>query len=767
MGKPNSERRKVTSRKCLRGNILKLRGLRKATNEAGGIIPLNSNVIPETSFPPNLLNKWKTIGRPSSTIHEKVNEVMVSTEVIPETEEQSSQRRESTAAVIYETVTPDETKNIAAGVDETKLITLSSSTGLSKKENVTFEDLLLSTAKAKPRKRNKRESISSSSSEEEESITPILMDSDNTDEFLDTLLEAEVEKEEDANDNYNNKENLNSTGNETENIELYNCINRVIENVFDGGETILVSVSPKSNFVFPNTISNPRLIFSEKNLYINERSIGFQMGILLYLDDTKNSDRINLTWKSKLVKRNMDENVKWVIVTQSSDVASYFIRFWQKELLHAVVLQYNLNSAKGFFRLFTADPQSIPNKCGYAVNLVNNQTCNSNIVVDYPKPLRKYVNCTFKVYTFADSIDEIKHNHTFNIIHNFLLKQITTHLHSKKLRNSKHHTDFIVIPSFLRYVKHGARCSTTFYSTKAMWTVPKPKRIPMIRVIGVIFDKAVWATIIISFIVTAIFWWLIVKYANKSVEDKCSFSVILLNTWELTLFGCVNNVPVLWATRFLVITYIACFIHIQAVLNSKIIEVLTVPQYEHGIQNLEELLESDLPIIAHPNVKKLVFDNNSIEMDVRYKKIQRLLTDFESVKDIQKILIDCIAKYKCAAFFSGEEQYLTDDVLKISNLINDNSLTGNFDAVLVYPLGSYISITFDKMLGAFFEGGIINDFTQKLEMGKFKFVSTETKTPLAIYNVYVLFIFLGIGYIVSVICFICEIVTKHYKRRKH
>ncbi|KAF5298285.1 hypothetical protein FQR65_LT09796 [Abscondita terminalis] len=66
-------------------------------------------------------------------------------------------------------------------------------------------------AKAKTRKRNKRESISSSSSEEE-SITPIIMDSDNTDEFLDTLLEAEVEEEEDANDNDNNKENLNSTG---------------------------------------------------------------------------------------------------------------------------------------------------------------------------------------------------------------------------------------------------------------------------------------------------------------------------------------------------------------------------------------------------------------------------------------------------------------------------------------------------------------------------------------------------------------------------
>ncbi|KAF5270045.1 hypothetical protein FQR65_LT05844 [Abscondita terminalis] len=188
--------------------------------------------------------------------------------------------------------------------------------------------------------------------------------------------------------------------------------------------------------------------------------------------------------------------------------------------------------------------------------------------------------------------------------------------------------------------------------TKAMWAVPKPKRIPMIRVIGVIFKKAVWAAIIMSFIVTAIFWWLIGKYANKSAEDKCAFSVILLNTWELTLFGCVNNVPVNWATRFLVITYIACFIHIQAVLSSKIIEVLAVPQYEHGIQNLEELLESDLPIMVHPKIRNFVFDNNSIEMDVRSKKIQRLLNDFESVKDIQKKkLIDSMAKSKCAAFF--------------------------------------------------------------------------------------------------------------------
>ncbi|KAF5284886.1 hypothetical protein FQR65_LT13378 [Abscondita terminalis] len=473
------------------------------------------------------------------------------------------------------------------------------------------------------------------------------------------------------------------------------------------------------------------------------------MGIILYLDATKNGDRIDRTWHSKLVQRNINANMKWVIITESSDIASYFIKLWYKEVLHVVVLQYNSNRDKRFFRIFTADPQALPNKCGTTLKLVNNQTCNSDIVVEYPKPLRKYRKCIFQIFSFADSVNEI-----------------TKHLNSNYVRNPQKVVNFIVFPSFLRYVAYGARCSTIFYSTKAMWAVPKPKRIPLIKVISLIFKKTVWATIIICFIVTAIFWWLIVKYSKQSVEDRCTFSTILINTWGLTLLGFVNRAPVLWTTRFLVITYIICFIHIQAVLNSKIVEVLTVPQYERGIRNLEELLESDLPIIVHPKIKTLVFGNNSIEMDLRYKKIQQLLSRFESIQDIKKVLMDCIGKSKCAAFFTGEEQYLTDSVLKISNLIYDNSLTGNFDTVLCYPSGSYISITFDKMLEAFFESGIMNDFTKKLEMGKSKIVSTNAKTPLTISNIYIVFIFLGIGFIVSAICFICEIVANHYKKRQ-
>ncbi|KAF5304446.1 hypothetical protein FQR65_LT07976 [Abscondita terminalis] len=314
--------------------------------------------------------------------------------------------------------------------------------------------------------------------------------------------------------------------------------------------------------------------------------------------------------------------------------------------------------------------------------------------------------------------------------------EITSHLHSNYEIYNSNHSYFIVTVSFLRYgYGYGIYCSSIYYSTNAMWAVPKPKQIPLIEAIGVIFKKTVWAAIIVSIILTSIVWWLIVKYEKKSEN----FSTILLNTWGLTLLGCVNNAPVIWATRFLVITYIIGFIHIQAVLNSKIVEVLTIPQYEHGIRKLEELLESDLPIIIHPYIQPYVFKKEDIEMDVRHNKVQQLLSNFTNPEGIERVVVDCLSKSECAAFFTGEELYLDNDVLEISNIINDNSLTGNFDSVLACELGSYISITFNKLVDAFVESGIMSEFTKKLETEKSSFVSKEPETPLDLEAIGVIF----------------------------
>ncbi|KAF5284888.1 hypothetical protein FQR65_LT13380 [Abscondita terminalis] len=525
-----------------------------------------------------------------------------------------------------------------------------------------------------------------------------------------------------------------------ENNELYNCVNRVIETIFKEEETIIFSISDSDNFVFSNTIANPRLIFSEKNLIKDESEVGFRIGMVLYVDGLENSKRIERIWYATLVINNISPNVKWFIITPRPDIASYFKQLWLRDVLHIVVLQYNLNSTERFLRIFTANPQAIPNKCGTVLNLVNNQTCDSNLVVEYPKPLRKYTNCTFKIMTSTElRKDKKQNNHTVKIIHNFLIKQISSQLDSNYARYSKTDRSMIISLTILRYEDTGILSSIIFYSAKAMWAVPKPKLIPLIKVIGIIFNKTVWTTIVLSFIVTATIWWLIVKYAKKYVKDKCSFTMILLNTWELTLFGCVNRIPVLWATRLLVISYIICFIHIQAVFNSKIVEVLTVPQYEHGIQNLEDLLDSGLEILVHPNVKYLVFVNSSNDGDVRYNKALQLLSELEYVEEITEVLSECIINSKCAAFFTGEEPYLNDEVLGISNIINDNALTGNFDAIVSYPGGSYISLSVNTIVEALVESGIMNNFIKKLEKTKFEF---ESEKPLTFDNLYAVFIFL-------------------------
>ncbi|KAF5286794.1 hypothetical protein FQR65_LT02212 [Abscondita terminalis] len=517
--------------------------------------------------------------------------------------------------------------------------------------------------------------------------------------------------------------------------DLHKCLNRVIKHVFTEDETLLIL--SLTSFNYSNGVTNPHILFSTEEFCSFKPFIYFKMGIVLHTNGTENiKENLHYLLKTKLINRNLNANVKWIIVTPRQSIRNYFIEFWNNGINNLVVLQYDLMNGDSSLQLYMSDPQAVPNNCGKDFNLLSKQSCYSKIIIEFPQILRKYTNCTFTYVSVSKFNDNSQVGY---VVSDFVMNQITNHLNSNFdniVKNDE--TQLMVGAHFLRYMDFKAS-STIFYCAKAIWAVPKPKRIPLVFVVKIMFKKSVWVLIALSFFLTAIVWWLFLKY--KNVNNECDFTLILLNVWETTLFGSVNRLPVLWILRLLILSYALYCIHTQAIFNSKIVEILTIPQYEHGIQNVDELAESNLKIVISRLTMESVFEIiYEFDTNHRYQKIYQLM---HPIKDdhIFKVFFDCISKDQCAAFFIGSESYLNKTIFEISHIIEDNSVIGS----MAYSFGTlrhnYLSLTFNKIVYNLVESGIIDHFVMSIK--KFEIVSLveEEPLPLTVDQLYIIFIF--------------------------
>ncbi|KAF5290384.1 hypothetical protein FQR65_LT11561 [Abscondita terminalis] len=527
---------------------------------------------------------------------------------------------------------------------------------------------------------------------------------------------------------------------ENANSELCNCIKRVVMHVYTEEETLLVVTSSvTSGYVFPNTIPNPRLLFDE--LESVDSSINFKMGIIFYTDATKSvKENIYLVYTSELVSNNYNANVKWVIITSRLNITDYFLELWKLGVTNFILLVNRSSTNTTYHQLYTSDVQAIPNNCGQTLGLVNEQECNLEITIEIPEVIRKYLNCPF---VFVNSSKMEKSTDLSYLVPQFLMTLLAKHLYANSThRNVNKENKVYVIPTYLRF-KGDRQVSAIFFSPKVIWAVPKPKQIPLTEVIKIIFKKTVWALIATSLLIIAIFWWLIAKYKNKCTNDHYDFTMILLDIWQSTILGSVNKVPVFWVLRFICISYIVYSIHIQAIINSKIVEILTIPQFERGIQNLEDLSQSNLQIIVEESLNFTIFEYRDLIVEDRYSKIYQLLC-FVPGDDFVEEFFDCIRKDLCAAMFLGIEDFLNNTFFEEAHTFHDNSLTGNLEYVLQVFYYNDLYLTLNKFVNVFVESGIVDQYVKNVT-NKSSLVLYETKepVPLTVDHIFIIIIFWG------------------------
>ncbi|KAF5272398.1 hypothetical protein FQR65_LT17410 [Abscondita terminalis] len=488
--------------------------------------------------------------------------------------------------------------------------------------------------------------------------------------------------------------------------ELDECISRVTETLFEEDDSLFVLSSVNESFVLPNNVRNTRLLFSiDKKVYFT-KTIYFKLGIVFHVDSIKdfNVQVVRFLFNSPLFYLSANPNVKWLIITSWQDFSKLFLDYWLNEIMNMVILVYNSNKNDTSLRLYTANPQAIPNRCGKALNMINEQNCKSKFTFEFPQALRKYTDCSITLEILKRQGHK---KHVADIKAQFFANLIISRLNPSPTVRSEGNGFFINF-DLMKNVEYYDSTSPLVYSGTAIWFVPKPRLISTVKVITAIFQKILWIFILFFFFITALVWWLIVKLKSKCIDSKHGFTLILLDMWGATLFGSVYKLPTIRALRFLVISYILYCIHIQALFTSKLLQSLTVPQYERAIKNVDDVSHSNLQVFASTQLKEAYYCNKN---DSLYKEICRSLMSVAGLT--YDDVCNCIKKYECVALYAGYEVYLSNSIFGFSQTFKDNSFTGSLHYTFNSLKWSYFTATIRKMTYMLLESGITNDFGKR------------------------------------------------------
>ncbi|KAF5301965.1 hypothetical protein FQA39_LY10535 [Lamprigera yunnana] len=244
-------------------------------------------------------------------------------------------------------------------------------------------------------------------------------------------------------------------------------------------------------------------------------------------------------------------------------------------------------------------------------------------------------------------------------------------------------------------------CTDPFLRNAYIWTVPPPRRINPMVVFKIVYKPFVWILILLTFLSTSIIWWFI-SYCTRTTN----FASALLNVYSLTLFGFISKIPTGLSLRVIFIAYVIYAIHIQSIFVSNLVKMLTIPQYEHGINNLEELVESDLPILIDKydmQLFKAKMPNNSLYTKVTNKF--RLVSYYEGLVAIrnQTTLEHNSVFVIFDVLYESVQEYKTK-----LNTIVDNELIGMEQRTYGTKYGSPYLLILNNIVNMLLESGLIN-----------------------------------------------------------
>ncbi|KAK4878842.1 hypothetical protein RN001_011348 [Aquatica leii] len=531
------------------------------------------------------------------------------------------------------------------------------------------------------------------------------------------------------------------------------CVQQSIKNIFGEDDTLLFIFDDVDRYIFSYNINNPSIIIdmSRENKFVNETSIGRQQNYVIH-SRSYNTLLLTLTklYVTKIWKNNKMPLRKVLFVTPifENETFSKVIRtYWSIKVLNLVILTYDLNEKNSTMRLMVSDPQAVQNQCQTKANLINTYSCNESNLIKFPRILRKYENCFLTIHSMVRWSNKYPSRLLFTTA--YILKTIREYLNMSI--TLKKETDAWLEEDLFRLVMN-------FYNE-----VPAPKRIPQMETLKLVFKQTVWIFILVSFILTSVMLWCIDKYAFPS--NQHSLGYYFLEVFSITILGITTSKRLLPFLQFIFISYAIYSIHIQAVFTGKLITLLTIPQFEHQIESLQELSDSNNSIVTY--ISTLCSDNPDKNDNKIYRKIKTKFTCY-SYEEYRRLINTekAIINYTILVDDDVFQQLCGRSKRKCYYFVDKSVLRTAQVSFGTEPF-SYFTVTLNEIISRLIESGLLEQAKARYDFNNtlYSTVSFNKKQKLSLKHLYPIFVFWAFGLSLSFVVFAGELLVSTIKQK--
>ncbi|KAF5302069.1 hypothetical protein FQR65_LT08619 [Abscondita terminalis] len=469
------------------------------------------------------------------------------------------------------------------------------------------------------------------------------------------------------------------------------------------------------------------------------------------------------------------ENVRgrFIVITQEKNISEVFLLMWELFAINSVVLYYD--DADKDLIIYTSKPFSYPNNCATEVNEIHAEFCDSDFIIRFPKVIGDFGGCPFIfgtnnrenaldevnpfVYSLKSTLTEIQLMLNLTIQHVY----VTADIHNRVKHTERHY-----FGSFLfQWNTADDRTDILFYDD-LLWIGTKPEQ--RLNTIFTPFFMETWILIVVAFVFVLVIWWrglLLEKFKNNQLQALSqSFSEI-----SSLLFGVgISVLPKLTSLKILILFYFIYIIHIQTAYTSDMINTLVVPQYEHVVSNVHDLVKSGIPTLIQDHYHEIFFSSDLEDFHV-YNEIKRNLIHvytYDEVKNYskQKLFI-VLPKHAYMFIFNRNPK-------KITNKFISNDITGSLRVSFFMLRGSYLLSSINRVIWFLREFGFYekayedgyrlrNTTNRKLFDYTFDISEVEDwNNPLRINDFIGVFIVLSSGCITSIVILLLEILINRF-----
>lgn len=307
-----------------------------------------------------------------------------------------------------------------------------------------------------------------------------------------------------------------------------------------------------------------------------------------------------------------------------------------------------------------------------------------------------------------------------------------------------------------------------YFTDHVTWYVPRAK--PKARWMSVarVFAMKTWFICFFSIFVSATVFWSLAVTRSK-FEDSHKYRNIFncfADSWAVVLGVSVPEIPYNASLRLFFISWVIYSLSVSNIFQTFFISYLIDPGLEHGITNIDELVDSELDIILSVFLSSF-FDEKLLKNPNRRRIVDTPYECLQNVANKSNVATMLSRVY----FMSAGNEFRDRD--KQLNLSPFNEDVYSNHIFMLLKRGNCLLDRINEVIFRLVEAGLPDKFLNSVLVTKRQYSLSRTKEDLneeyvsmTVSHLQSAFVLLCLGNLLSVITFIMEILHKRWEERR-